>query len=128
MEFHSNLAPGGWVEFQDWDGNLYSQDGSIEGTSMKQYFDAIIPAMEKTGKDPSPGPKYKRWLQAAGFRDIEVQKFVIPVGAWPKDKRLVSIVTILSSPLTLASSFFFPANARSPTKKEISRHLELITI
>ncbi|KAJ9197710.1 hypothetical protein DTO164E3_5564 [Paecilomyces variotii] len=85
---YDNLAPGGWVEFQDWDGNLYSQDGSIEGTSMKQYFDAIIPAMEKTGKDPSPGPKYERWLQAAGFRDIEVQKFVIPVGAWPKDKRL----------------------------------------
>lgn len=57
---------------------------------MKQYFDAILPAMQKTGKDPNPGPKYQGWLREAGFQDVQVRKFVIPAGPWPKDKRLVS--------------------------------------
>lgn len=97
--YHNHLSnpyrytsPGGWVEFQDWDGNLFSEDGSIDGTSMKQYFDAILPAMQKTGRDPSPGPKLETWFHEAGFEDVHVQKFLIPTGMWPKDKRLVCIL------------------------------------
>ncbi|KAL1847749.1 hypothetical protein Plec18170_008410 [Paecilomyces lecythidis] len=53
--------------------------------------------MQKTGKDPSPGQKYQGWLREAGFQDVQVRKFVIPAGPWPKDKRLVSAWNLLQS-------------------------------
>jgi hypothetical protein len=88
----SNTIPGGWVEFQDWDPLVYSEDGSIDKTSIQQYYDAVLSAMEKTEMEAKPGTKLEGWFREAGFEDIHVKKFLIPMGAWPKDKHLVCIL------------------------------------
>ncbi|KAE8152654.1 S-adenosyl-L-methionine-dependent methyltransferase [Aspergillus avenaceus] len=78
--------PGGWVEFQDWEGRIYSEDDSTKGTAVEKYYSLIEPGFAKAGFTISPGPRLGEWLRAAGFVDVQVQKYRAPVGAWPKDK------------------------------------------
>src|ERR1700737_4437870 len=41
--------------------------------------------------DFGPSPKMAGWLEGAGFEDVEVQTEIVPVGPWPKDRRLKEI-------------------------------------
>ncbi|KAL2014012.1 hypothetical protein VTN00DRAFT_1537 [Thermoascus crustaceus] len=85
---YKHAAPGGWVEFQDWDARVYSEDGTIKNTSIEQYYDTIIHAFEKAGYVACPGPRLEEWFRKAGFVDIHVVKYQIPMGTWPKDRHL----------------------------------------
>ncbi|KAK6828806.1 hypothetical protein RU639_003314 [Aspergillus parasiticus] len=78
--------PGGWVEFHDWDVDVYSEDGSIKGTSVEKYYSVVCGSFTKAGFIISPGPHLGEWLQEAGFEEIHVEKYRAPVGGWPKDK------------------------------------------
>ncbi|KAL1995256.1 hypothetical protein VTN49DRAFT_1443 [Thermomyces lanuginosus] len=82
---YRSVKPGGWVEFQDWDGYPVSEDGSIEGTGLERYYKEVYGAFEEAGYDARPGPKLEKWFKDAGFVNIHVEKFVIPYGVWPKD-------------------------------------------
>ncbi|KAL1994552.1 hypothetical protein VTN49DRAFT_2022 [Thermomyces lanuginosus] len=88
---YRSVKPGGWVEFQDWDGNPYSEDDSLEGTGLQRYYDEIHGAFAKAGYDVCPGPKLEQWFKEAGFVNIHVEKFVIPYGVWPKDPYLKKV-------------------------------------
>ncbi|KKA18017.1 UMTA methyltransferase family protein [Rasamsonia emersonii CBS 393.64] len=83
-----NVAPGGWVEIQDWEANLTSQDNSTKNTSLEQYYDVVLGAFEKVGYVSSPGPHLEQWFCDVGFEDIHVEKYPVPLGVWPKDKKL----------------------------------------
>ena len=81
--------PGGWVEFQDWDINLYSQDETMTKESpLRRFQDIVIAAREGAGYLANPGPRLEQWMKDAGFVDIKVTKYVVPFGPWPKDKAL----------------------------------------
>ena len=86
-----SVKPGGWVEFQDWDGYPYSEDGSLKGTGIQRYYNEVYGAFEEAGYEVRPGPKLEQWFKDAGFVNIHVEKFVIPYGVWPKDRHLVSV-------------------------------------
>ncbi|KAL1961874.1 hypothetical protein VTN77DRAFT_954 [Rasamsonia byssochlamydoides] len=77
--------PGGWVEFQDWDAQVKSEDGSLKGTALERYYDEVLSAFEKAGYPTRPGPYLKEWFREAGFVDVHVKKYYVPLGAWPKD-------------------------------------------
>ncbi|KAL1966353.1 hypothetical protein VTN77DRAFT_4495 [Rasamsonia byssochlamydoides] len=77
--------PGGWVEFQDWDAMLKSEDGTTKGTAIERFYNEVLSAFEKAGYCTRPGPSLEQWFREAGFVDIHVQKYRIPMGAWPKD-------------------------------------------
>lgn len=68
---------------------MYSEDGSTKGTSIEQYYRATIDGFTNAGYVASPGPRLEQWFREAGFQDIHVQKYRIPIGAWPKDKYYV---------------------------------------
>jgi hypothetical protein len=36
-------------------------------------------------------PKMSGWVKEAGFDDIQETEKIIPIGTWPKDKRLKEI-------------------------------------
>ena len=91
-----SVKPGGWVEFQDWDGYPVSPDGSLEGTALQRYYDEVYGAFEDAGYEIRPGPKLERWFQDAGFVNVHVEKFVLPYGIWPKDPYLVSFPLLVS--------------------------------
>jgi len=68
---------------------MYSEDGTSEGTSINQYYETVIAAFEEAGYVTSPGPLLENWFREAGFVDIHIQKYQIPMGTWPKDKHYV---------------------------------------
>ncbi|KAK2050679.1 S-adenosyl-L-methionine-dependent methyltransferase, partial [Colletotrichum somersetense] len=67
-----NTNPGGWVEFQDYDLQWKSDDGTLKD----EHF---------TSQCPQPGSKLEVWVKGAGFVNINHQRFKIPIGDWPKD-------------------------------------------
>jgi SAM-dependent methyltransferase len=85
-----NVRPGGWVEFQDFDVALYSEDDSYHPSSdLAKYMQLLMDSARKAGKEPRTGPKLEQWVRDAGFQNITHQKFKLPLGLWPKDKRQV---------------------------------------
>jgi hypothetical protein len=50
------------------------------------YFDLIT---AKTGRTNRPGTKLEAWMNEAGFINIQAVKKILPIGAWPKDPKLV---------------------------------------
>ncbi|KAL2137362.1 hypothetical protein VTI74DRAFT_3302 [Chaetomium olivicolor] len=86
---YRNVNPGGWVEFQDYDLQCYSEDGSLKPESnMMAWTNLFLEAARKTGREPSPGPRLERWVRDAGFINVKHEVFRFPVGPWPKDPRL----------------------------------------
>ncbi|KAL1977291.1 hypothetical protein VTN31DRAFT_150 [Thermomyces dupontii] len=90
---YRSVKPGGWVELQDWDGYPYSEDGSLSGTGLQQYYDNVYGAFEQAGYEVRPGVKLEQWFKDAGFVNIHVEKFVAPHGIWPKDPHLKKVGT-----------------------------------
>ncbi|KAL1995490.1 hypothetical protein VTN49DRAFT_1677 [Thermomyces lanuginosus] len=88
---YRSVKPGGWVEFQDWDGYPSSADGSFNGTALQRYFDELNGAFEEAGDEVRPGPRLEQWFKDAGFVNIHVEQFVIPYGIWPKDPHLKKV-------------------------------------
>jgi SAM-dependent methyltransferase len=84
--------PGGWVEFQDWDINLYSQDGTVTKESpMRKFQDLVITSRESAGYLTNPGPELEKWMKDAGFVDVSATKYLVPFGPWPRDKALKEV-------------------------------------
>ncbi|KAK1494838.1 UMTA methyltransferase [Colletotrichum tamarilloi] len=81
-----NLAPGGWVEFQDYDISIVSDDGTLtEKHHTSKWMSLLIEACVSVGRDPRPGPNIEGWVKDAGFVDVVHQRFKMPIGPWPKD-------------------------------------------
>ncbi|KAL1972072.1 hypothetical protein VTN31DRAFT_7291 [Thermomyces dupontii] len=88
---YRSVKPGGWVEFQDWDGYPISEDGSLNGTAFERYYNEVYGAFEEAGYDVRPGVRLEQWFRDAGFVNIHVEKFIVPYGVWPKDPHLKSL-------------------------------------
>jgi hypothetical protein len=83
---------GGWAEFQDFDLQYYSEDGSLtEDHDTLKWLGQLLPACRKIGRDPCPGPSLEKWVKDAGFTEVVHQKFRFPIGPWPKDPKLKEI-------------------------------------
>ena len=81
--------PGGWVELQDWDIQLYSQDDSFPADSaLRKWNTMAIEGIRASGSEPHLGPSFEQWMKDAGFVDVTVVKTPVPVGSWPKDAKL----------------------------------------
>lgn len=84
------VKPGHYVEFQDFDVEYYSEDGSLKTEHSVQYWiTTLLKAANDFGRTPCPGPKLEGWMKDAGFEDVQHEKYRLPIGPWPKDKHLV---------------------------------------
>lgn len=94
---HRNLKPGGWCELKDWDFTLHSVDNSIPPDShLVKHHELLMQALEKIGLDWDTGRHLKRWVEDAGFENVEEQVLIVPIGTWPKDKHYVRYSSSLS--------------------------------
>lgn len=85
-----HTTPGGWAEFIDLDLRWTSPDGSLkEEHAGKKFNNEFIKASHQANIEPCPGLYLEQWMKDAGFKDVKGEKFVWPVGTWPKDKDLV---------------------------------------
>ncbi|KAM0274360.1 hypothetical protein ACHAQH_007926 [Verticillium albo-atrum] len=88
-QIFDNLKPGGWVEFQDSNNMIYSDDDSLkQDNSLVVLMNGLMEACDKIGRTMNPAPSTKEWVEKAGFQQVKQQIFKSPVGNWPKDARL----------------------------------------
>lgn len=70
---HSCTKPGGWVEFQDWDGTIRSDDDTLNGTDLLMLQESVKDAFIEMGINANPGAECGNWLKEAGFINITTQ-------------------------------------------------------
>lgn len=87
------LKPGGLIEVTDIMWHFECQDGSMtpDCASVKWADNFHELASMTFHVDFGPSPKMEGWLKEAGFEDVEVRTKIVPVGPWPKDRRLKEI-------------------------------------
>ncbi|KAM0311055.1 hypothetical protein ACHAO8_007488 [Botrytis cinerea] len=90
---YTHVRPGGWVEAQEHEVHIESDDGTdLNAGDLQRFFGLIDEASVKNGKmmDEVAGNQ-KQWMIDAGFVDVHDQVYKVPIGRWPKDKRLKEI-------------------------------------
>ncbi|EXM17997.1 hypothetical protein RAB80_010118 [Fusarium oxysporum f. sp. vasinfectum] len=93
-----NLKPGGWVEFHETANTLYSEDKSLRSdNALVQLMEGLMKACENIGRTFDPAPSLQKWAKEAGFTQVTEQRVRLPVGRWPKDKRLRDIGTLMAA-------------------------------
>lgn len=89
---YENLAPGGWIELQDFNTLAYSEDGSAQDDNKIIEFCRVFnAACDKIGRHGSPGQYLKGWIEEAGFINVHHDIRKVPVGPWARDKKLKQI-------------------------------------
>ena len=84
-----NLSPGGWAELQDCDLEFTSDDGTLtEEHYFRKWNTIFIQGLASINRDANPGHKLRSYAEAAGFVNIRVELFKVPMGSWPKDPEL----------------------------------------
>lgn len=88
----SHVKPGGWVEWHEKHPLFLSDDGSLtEDHAIAKWGTTFFKASENFGTSASSPRNLKRWMIEAGFVDVEEHILKLPVGLWPKNKRLKNI-------------------------------------
>ena len=89
---YANLRPGGWVEFQDFDMKFYTTHGEFrDGCPLDRWTGAIVAGVAAIGNEAEPGPQLEGWVKGAGFVNVAHKLLPIPVGMWPRDRRLKEV-------------------------------------
>lgn len=90
QEAFKTLKPGGWVENQEIDTSLQSDDNTFpENSQIQEWVKLWNEGIEKLGVVGKCFPeKMAEQMREAGFVNVSVLNFKMPVGPWPKDKAL----------------------------------------
>lgn len=84
------LKPGGWVENQEFDCEIVSDDNTLPANSKLQEWARLWnQSVEMIGKSARCHPeKMVEQMKAAGFVNTKTLKYKMPIGPWPKDQML----------------------------------------
>ena len=108
---YKNLKPGGWLEMQEHEAWLRSDDDTINNAKWTSEWNrAMDDASIKFGKRLNVAEYHKKWIHDAGFVNVEEDVFKvrhlnnrplssghllisykIPIGPWAKDRKLKEI-------------------------------------
>ncbi|KAH8696635.1 putative TAM domain methyltransferase [Talaromyces proteolyticus] len=89
---HTHLKPGGWVELQEFECTVTSDDGTHQGPNLlREWCERLEEASVRFGKRIGVASNLRERLEAAGFVDVVDDSYKCPVGPWPRDQRLKRI-------------------------------------
>ncbi|OHW94774.1 methyltransferase domain-containing protein [Colletotrichum incanum] len=84
---YKNMKPGGWIEVTDG-ATATSDDGTLkEDSALYQWNQFLSKGTEALGTPFGSAPKYKEWLQGAGFINVKEVIFKWPTNPWAKHPR-----------------------------------------
>lgn len=102
-----NLRPGGWLEMQECEMELYSDDDTLERAEyIPNWLDMVNEASTRFGKPFNDAGRLKPAMVDAGFADVRediykvcrfyptlnrvsiLKSIQVPIGVWVKDTRL----------------------------------------
>ncbi|KAI4148838.1 MAG: hypothetical protein L6R39_002668, partial [Caloplaca ligustica] len=91
-----HLKPGGWIECQELSVGVRSDDDTLpQDSHVRQWCDNEEAAWNAIGLSVNlTGEQLKDWMESAGFTNIEIQEFKLPIGTWPADPKLREIGAI----------------------------------
>ncbi|KAH7137874.1 S-adenosyl-L-methionine-dependent methyltransferase [Dactylonectria macrodidyma] len=82
------LAPGGYVELQEIDVIMKSDDGTLtEDHTLGKWTKLLEEAAAKLGRPYEQTDKFKEIMAEVGFTDIVETRFKWPTNSWAKDKK-----------------------------------------
>jgi hypothetical protein len=84
------IKPGGYIESQEFDLIIYSDDDTIPPNSaIEQWCSLLANGALSGGIQLRLKPtELENAMKEAGFVDVKVQEFKLPVGLWPAEPRL----------------------------------------
>lgn len=89
---YRHLKPGAYIEALEPDLVARSDDNSIPISSpIRQFEQLLLYAGEQRHQTIAASTHLPAWLAAAGFADVEVRDFKLPLSSWPKNKDLKRI-------------------------------------
>ncbi|KAH0491828.1 hypothetical protein TgHK011_003236 [Trichoderma gracile] len=103
---YDNMKPGGWVEIQDVDGDVHTDDDTVpDDWPLKRFTEFMLEAFAKFGTNAHAAVFGGQYLAEAGFVNIQHNYIKLPYGTWPKDK----IMRLVGMYYRTACEEFFPA-------------------
>ncbi|BCS01895.1 class I SAM-dependent methyltransferase [Aspergillus luchuensis] len=89
---YENVKPGGWVEIQESETWVHSDDGTCKDAVMvRELQQKLEESSTKFGRRMNIAPEVKGYMQRAGFVNVVDDIYKCPVGTWPKSPRLKEI-------------------------------------
>ncbi|KAL1969678.1 hypothetical protein VTN77DRAFT_8231 [Rasamsonia byssochlamydoides] len=89
---HAHLKPGGWVELQEYECSVWSDDGTHQRVeAFQDWAQKVNDASVQFGKSVNAAERLPQKLRDAGFVDVTDDVYKCPIGSWPKDPRLKQI-------------------------------------
>jgi len=88
------LKPGGWLEHTDYSIILQSEDDSVGPDHVySRWTKTFKEAGDKMGRtfNITDNNAFVAHMEAAGFADVHVHHFKLPIGPWPADPVLKEI-------------------------------------
>ncbi|RKK51004.1 hypothetical protein BFJ69_g17979, partial [Fusarium oxysporum] len=83
-----NLTPGGYVELQDGDAFMESDDSTLtEEHALSKWCNLLCEAAGKLGRPYIPTKELREIMDKVRFTNIVETRFKWPSNCWPKDKR-----------------------------------------
>ncbi|EQB50563.1 hypothetical protein CGLO_09984 [Colletotrichum gloeosporioides Cg-14] len=84
-KIYENLVPGGYVELQEGEIRLKSDDDTLPADSdLAKYIDLLQEAAEKNGRKWMDMRAVKAKMLEIGFVDVELYYYKWPINDWPK--------------------------------------------
>ncbi|CRG82966.1 hypothetical protein PISL3812_00313 [Talaromyces islandicus] len=83
------LRPGGWLEVQEYETIALSDDGTFDqAVNFRLWQENINEASRMFGKGFMDCWYHKERMEKAGFVNVTDDAYKVPMGPWPKDKRM----------------------------------------
>ncbi|OAA43969.1 methyltransferase domain-containing protein [Beauveria brongniartii RCEF 3172] len=107
---YEHIRPGGWVELQDVDGVVHTDDNSVpKDWPLKRLTDLLVEAFAQFGTNANAAESGREYLEEAGFVNIQHNHIKLPYGTWPKDKNVARLMRLVGMYYRTACEDFLPA-------------------
>ncbi|OHF01712.1 methyltransferase [Colletotrichum orchidophilum] len=84
-----NLKPGAYIETQDFSANVKCDDGTMpDDWPLLEFWSKMRDAMLRMKIEIQVASRIGELMRDAGFVNVQVKSYKVPVGRWPLDKRL----------------------------------------
>ncbi|KAF4840238.1 Secondary metabolism regulator LAE1 [Colletotrichum siamense] len=94
-KIYENLVPGGYVELQEGEIRLMSDDDTLPADSdLAKYIDLLQEAAEKNGRRWMDMRAVKAKMLDIGFVDVELYYYKWPINDWPKHQYYKDLGTL----------------------------------
>jgi len=78
QQTYNHLKPGGWAEFQEYEANIHSDDGThVKAPMLLDLAATLDEASQKFGKRVNIASSLSEWLEAAGFTNVNVDIYKV---------------------------------------------------